>query len=354
MRLYYCEGLRNFGDAMNDWFWRELMPEVSWAEDGDLLLGIGTILDQRVPWARRRVVCGSGVGYGLLPAGIGEDPSWEIHGVRGPLSARVLGLAPEKALTDPAILLADFPEFRLAERSGVLFSPHWKTLWHGDWTRICQQAGVELLDVAAPSREVVRRIAGAKLVLAESMHAAIIADAFRVPWVAVAASHEFSTFKWADWALSLELNARAVCLPPSSPSAVLREALLPLSVHDYVKNWPPPKERRAGRATISLHGGEGGLDSAERALRRTLSREADPALKRRTRFIEAGLRRAALLNRRLEVSSAQAGRVAAILARLAGGPGQLSDEAVHLRALDRCREMVGQVRTRYARSHAAA
>ncbi|MFC7738417.1 hypothetical protein ACFQX4_21975 [Roseomonas sp. GCM10028921] len=100
-----------------------------------------------------------------------------------------------------------------------------------------------------------------------------------MPWIPVAASQEFSTFKWAEWVLSLGLDVWTVCLPPSSPSAALRDAVLPLTVHDHVERWPGHSARRAGQATIGLHGGRGGLDEAERALRRTLARDVSPALR---------------------------------------------------------------------------
>lgn len=54
--------------------------------------------------------------------------------------------------------------------------------------------------------EIMRTISGAKLVIAEAMHAAIIADAYRVPWVSVATSSRINGFKWQDWASSLDMR----------------------------------------------------------------------------------------------------------------------------------------------------
>lgn len=53
------------------------------------------------------------------------------------------------------------------------------------------------------SRDVIRRIAGAPLVLAESMHAAIIADAFGTPWHAIFISPLINRWKRMDWADSI-------------------------------------------------------------------------------------------------------------------------------------------------------
>jgi succinoglycan biosynthesis protein ExoV len=61
---------------------------------------------------------------------------------------------------------------------------------------------------------VIRRIAAAPLVIAESMHAAIIADAFRVPWIPVRFSPHFHAEKWLDWAASLDMT---LAIPPLVP-----------------------------------------------------------------------------------------------------------------------------------------
>jgi succinoglycan biosynthesis protein ExoV len=53
---------------------------------------------------------------------------------------------------------------------------------------------------------VIRRIAGADSVIAESMHAVIIADTFGVPWQAVSISGGFNQFKWQDWGQSLSMQ----------------------------------------------------------------------------------------------------------------------------------------------------
>jgi succinoglycan biosynthesis protein ExoV len=48
------------------------------------------------------------------------------------------------------------------------------------------------------------------------MHAAILADAFRVPWVAVTTSRVINSFKWEDWATSLQVAYRPRRVPISS------------------------------------------------------------------------------------------------------------------------------------------
>jgi succinoglycan biosynthesis protein ExoV len=48
------------------------------------------------------------------------------------------------------------------------------------------------------------------------MHAAIVADALRVPWIPVVLSPQSNSFKWLDWTLSLSLPYNPTTLPPST------------------------------------------------------------------------------------------------------------------------------------------
>jgi succinoglycan biosynthesis protein ExoV len=59
-------------------------------------------------------------------------------------------------------------------------------------------------------------------VVADAMHAAIVADALRVPWVPVVLSPQSNSFKWLDWTLSLNLPYKPVKLPASALLESLR------------------------------------------------------------------------------------------------------------------------------------
>jgi succinoglycan biosynthesis protein ExoV len=230
----------NFGDELNRWLWADLIADsLDAAEDDVLFVGIGTVLDRNLPSARLTIVFGTGTGYTPAPPDISSNLSrWRIYGVRGPMTARVLKLGEHVAMTDPAILLNQLPEFSGLNRRGVVFVPHWKSVRYGDWQRICDALGIEFVDPCQESKLVVRRIASAEKVLAESMHAAIIADAFRVPWIPLALSREISPFKWVDWASSLHVAYQPVCLPPSTRLERIRDALLQWTVHCNAFDYP--------------------------------------------------------------------------------------------------------------------
>lgn len=207
MKLFHWASSHgNFGDDMNAFIWPHFLPGV-FDEDADaLFVGIGTIFSADVPKARHRIVMGSGTGYGRLPADLG-DGGWHIYAVRGPLTARAIGGEPNLAVADPAILLPLMPEFAPTPRKGTAFVPHWTTAEEGIWQSACAHAGIEFIDPRGEAKSVVRRIASAELVIAESMHGAIVADAFRVPWIAIVSGRD-TPMKWHDWALALGMNYR--------------------------------------------------------------------------------------------------------------------------------------------------
>ena len=45
------------------------------------------------------------------------------------------------------------------------------------------------------------------------MHGAIVADAYRIPWVPIKSYHSFNNFKWNDWALSNKLEIKINKIP---------------------------------------------------------------------------------------------------------------------------------------------
>ena len=77
-----------------------------------------------------------------------------------------------------------------------------------DWATPCSLAGIHLIDPRLPTLEFIAAIRASRLVLAESMHGAMVADAFGVPWIPVVSSGEILSFKWQDWLDTLELEYR--------------------------------------------------------------------------------------------------------------------------------------------------
>jgi succinoglycan biosynthesis protein ExoV len=205
MKAYYWESHHgNFGDDLNLWLWDALLPGFRDVHPEILLVGVGTVLNPvLLPAGQKKLVIGSGYGYGT-PPDVTDAAEWDVRAVRGPMTAAKLGISPDKAITDPAVMIADMPEFQnLPKIHKKTFIPHWESAEFGMWNAVCEPVGLTYLDPRGEAKSVIRHIAQSELIIAESMHGAILADAFRVPWVAVSSSRSINNFKWNDWAASV-------------------------------------------------------------------------------------------------------------------------------------------------------
>jgi succinoglycan biosynthesis protein ExoV len=218
MKLYWSTK-HNFGDSLNPWLWEKLLPGAFDEDSSELLIGIGTILNHKIPAAGHKHVFGSGCGYGWPPNVHTSD--WTVHCVRGPRTAAKLGISVDLAITDPAVLIRRFVPPSSAPANGIAFIPHFESLDVGEWEIVCRLANISFINPCDTIENVIDKIRGSKLVVAEAMHGAIVADALRVPWIPVKPLIKKNENKWFDWFESLGL----VCQPqPLSPSSV-EEAL---------------------------------------------------------------------------------------------------------------------------------
>lgn len=218
MDPYYWESQHgNFGDDLNLWLWDFLIPGFREVHNETLLVGVGTVLNRALlPEGRHKLVLGSGFGYGTLPD-MSDPREWDIRCVRGPLTAQKVGIDPKLGIIDPAVMVAEMPEFKnLPKKHKKSFVPHWESAAAGIWPIICATVGLHYIDPRGDAKEVIREIAQSELIIAESMHGAILADAFRVPWVAVTTSNSINSFKWNDWAETVGVTYRPRHVPVST------------------------------------------------------------------------------------------------------------------------------------------
>ncbi|MEM7709153.1 MAG: polysaccharide pyruvyl transferase family protein [Pseudomonadota bacterium] len=200
--VYFKLANSNFGDDLNLWLWDDVLPGWRDRAPGTHLMGAGTILNDRMAPEGPKLVLGSGWGYGGVPDISGAD--WDIRAVRGPITAATLGLPAATAISDPAVLLPRLDRFAgIAPTGETLFVPHISSDATCDWAAVCARAGLTYQSPSGEAEAIIRRIAGAERIVAESMHAAIIADAFGIPWQGVSLSADFNARKWHDWSQSL-------------------------------------------------------------------------------------------------------------------------------------------------------
>ncbi|MGD0060670.1 MAG: polysaccharide pyruvyl transferase family protein [Verrucomicrobiia bacterium] len=217
MRLVYHQAHPgNFGDDLNAWLFPELLPKGFFDDDEAVLFyGIGTVLARKMRRRRsRKIIFGSGAGYKPPPA---LDDSYHVFFVRGPLTARALNLDPSRAISDPAYLIRDTAYARQEVKPEVEASviPHYLSMGMLDWESVSRTTGLQLIDPSEHWRNVVNQIRRSRLVVTESLHGAILADAFRIRWVPVRFSYRFLDFKWIDWCQSIGVAFAPVDLPPA-------------------------------------------------------------------------------------------------------------------------------------------
>lgn len=222
--IYYWNLHDNFGDLINPWLWPKAFPHIPFytcpkVENGvvnvpeeTLLIGIGTLLNDKFPVAKRSIVMGAGVGYGTLG---GLPSNTDFYCVRGPLSAQKLGISGKYAIIDPGVLVKKYYDPKVNKRHSFSFMPQISSIIACDdeWGEICAEIGFGYIDPRLPVEEVIDKIISTETVLTESMHGAIVSEAYRIPWIPIVSRKEILSFKWNDWCMSLDLEYKPIQIP---------------------------------------------------------------------------------------------------------------------------------------------
>jgi succinoglycan biosynthesis protein ExoV len=213
--LYQWRGShRNFGDELNSVLWPRLLPDFFDQDEATRFLGIGSILDDRHEPSTAKLVAGSG--YGGYRPQIALDESWIVHWVRGRRTARLLGLPPTLGIGDPASLVPLAGLTPMRENRDIGFIPHFESVIRGAWQEVAGAAGVTLIDPRDDPLTVIAAIGKCRLVMSEALHGVIVADALRVPWIAIRPLAPIHRPKWFDWAETLDLSIEFNGLPAST------------------------------------------------------------------------------------------------------------------------------------------
>jgi|TARA_R110002060_G_scaffold77238_2_gene88429 succinoglycan biosynthesis protein ExoV len=208
--FYYQDDMKNFGDDLNAWLWPKILPELLDDDESHLLLGIGSILNHKLPKAKKYTVLGSGWGYGEAPK---IDESWNVVCVRGKISCDAMGLDPELGIIDPAYLLQNLYTDEVPKKYPVSMIPHAQSLEIGHWQEICNALGIHLIDPRTSDiDDFVYQIRASEKVLTEAMHGAIMSDCFGVPWQGYTAYSYINSVKWNDWLSVLDHSVKLECI----------------------------------------------------------------------------------------------------------------------------------------------
>lgn len=214
-KIYWKSDIQNFGDELNkDFFELATHVPLDTVRKDEAILGIGSILDYKTEGYQKIHVLGTGSGFDSL--NIPNKRDYKFWFVRGPMTAAVLGIDPDLALTDPAILIPDVYNLHPAKTSTyrTLFIPHFLSSMNADWETACESNGIHYRPPTSSLFEICADICRSQMVITESLHGAIIADAYRIPWILVATPPiARSAFKWHDWAASMNLKYEPVHIP---------------------------------------------------------------------------------------------------------------------------------------------
>ncbi len=212
MQLKYYTKEINFGDALNKLIFEQYIPELLDDNEEVILLGIGTVLglEGGTPKTRKIVVFSSGYGFGDEKT-YGQKPSlddrYDIICVRGPLTAQKLDLDEKLAVTDGAILLKGIETTVPEKEYKWSYMPHHKSdKMYKDWESVVKKAGGNYISAINDPQKVIQEILKSEVLVTEAMHGAIVADVYRVPWIAVRAYDHINAFKWKDWLATLNLD----------------------------------------------------------------------------------------------------------------------------------------------------
>lgn len=217
MKLYYwksADGVMNFGDDLNSWIFQRTCPGLFDKDDKVIFVGIGSILNNRIPKAEKTLVFSSGVGYADLPV---IDSSWKIYCLRGLLSAKALKVPEKYAITDGAVLakrlISTWPR---RTKYSFSYMPHMSmAIESGDAFReVCENEGINYIDPLSRVDDILSAIINSDKLITEALHGAIIADSMRVPWIRVRTNDNIYDFKWLDWQSSLNLKVEPIHLFP--------------------------------------------------------------------------------------------------------------------------------------------
>jgi succinoglycan biosynthesis protein ExoV len=139
--------------------------------------------------------------------------------------------------------------------------PHFESMGWGAWQLAADIAGVRLIDPRDDTAAILRRIGRCRLLLSEALHGVIVADALRVPWVALRPLATVHREKWWDWADTMDLRPQFRPLPASTlPEWASTSRLRRLHT---TRTWLDRNERRLAALTS-----ERLVDRAARALDR--------------------------------------------------------------------------------------
>jgi succinoglycan biosynthesis protein ExoV len=121
-------------------------------------------LNHRLPKHQKKVIFGSGAGYGDEPQ---VDSNWRIYFVRGQLTAKALEIDSKLAITDSAILIRKLFTASGQKSYKKSYMPHYmEAVINGvGWRRICEDLDIQYIDPTEPLQNVLAEVSKTEICL---------------------------------------------------------------------------------------------------------------------------------------------------------------------------------------------
>lgn len=254
MKLSYYKlpnGERNFGDDLNPWIWDKLIPGVLDHDESVAFVGIGSLINDGLSWrtrhASKRVIFGTGVGYGK--GEIKLDESYKIYCLRGSLSAKALGVTEDLGITDGAVLIRRVYKNTAKKIYRFSYMPHYELAGKG-WELACKELGFGYIDPRWTVEKVLSSISQTEVLLTEAMHGAIVADALRVRWVPIVTNSTILAFKWQDWCSSIGVEYKPNYIERLQNPREKQDLLTPIRL---VRDWSRQKKASIALKQVAMN-----------------------------------------------------------------------------------------------------
>jgi hypothetical protein len=216
-------------------------PDPQVLNPGRCLLSIGSVLWDRTFEHMAGPVDVWGSGWRGTPLSPAARARARFYAVRGPRTVAGLDLPADTPLGDPALLLPQLKQDKVERHNRTLVIPHFYRSDQMPAKQRCSLTGCDevlpmrVIGAPAPGRRIsprrlpglvcawvrlglpirsawpaIHRIAGADFVLTGSLHGAILAQAYDVPWAAYDDGYIDAPPKWLDWAAYLGIRLEFV------------------------------------------------------------------------------------------------------------------------------------------------
>lgn len=210
-KQYWWSGTANFGDLIgpiitNHYLGKDLTLAKS--NDENVLLGPGSIIDYCKRF-KSSIVWGSGIDphYGEKPKATDQV---QYLAVRGPKTREFLEIDVD-VLGDPGLLMPEiYPKKPTSGPISVVIHHSTAKRRLRDFLFDPYRSGLHIIDPTQSYETVIDEICGSSFCFCQSLHGAILAEAYGVPWVWWRGLHgQLAKFKWHDWFASISVEPKS-------------------------------------------------------------------------------------------------------------------------------------------------